>query len=141
QISQRELARVEQEKNKVRLGQYRAEQQLKAAETLKSRSIQKVAAETRLIQAKTQAEQLNEVTELQLKQDLANAQTRLEAARKQAEAALARGKAEAAVILLQNEATVAGLRRTVEGFSSAQHFAQFQMLSKLAPALGEIFAS
>lgn len=141
QISQRELARVEQEKNKVRLGQYKAEQQLKAAETLKSRSTQKVAVETRLIQAKTQAEQLKEVTELQLKQDLANAQLRLDAARKQAEATLSRGKAEAAVTVLSNEAQVAGLRKMVEGFASVQHFAQYQMIAKLAPALSEIFAT
>src|SRR5207244_3971996 len=109
QISMRELARVEQEKNKVRLGQYRAEQRLKAAETLKQRAQNVVKAETRLIQAKTQAEQTKEVTELQMKQDLENARLRLEAARKQAEAVLSRGKAEAIVIQLQNEAQVAGL--------------------------------
>jgi regulator of protease activity HflC (stomatin/prohibitin superfamily) len=141
QISLRELARVEQEKNKVRLGQYKAEQRLKGAEALKKRAQDLVQAETRLIQAKTQAQQTKEVAELQMKQDLENARLRLEAARKQAEAVLARGKADAAVIQLQNEAQVAGLKTAIQGFTSAQHYAQFQMMSKLAPSLSEIFAS
>src|SRR5439155_1236175 len=53
QISMRELARVEQDKNKVRLRQYKSEQLLKGAETLKQRAQETVKAETRLIQAKT----------------------------------------------------------------------------------------
>ena len=81
------------------------------------------------------------MTESLLKQDLANAQLRLEAARKQAEATLSRGKAEAAVIGLQNEAQVAGLRKMVEGFTSVQHFAQYQVIAKPALALSEIFAT
>ena len=43
--------------------------------------------------------------------------------------------------MAQNEAQVAGLRTAILGFTGAQHYAQFQMLSKLAPALSEIFAS
>jgi hypothetical protein len=141
QISERELARVEQEKNKVRLGELKAEQKLKAAETLKQQAKEKVDAETRLVQAKTQANQRKEVMEAQLKQDLANAQLRLEAARKQAEATLLNGKAEAAVINLKNEAEVAGLRKAVQGFSSAGLFAQYHVLMRLGPALSEVFAS
>jgi uncharacterized membrane protein YqiK len=141
QISERELARVELDKNKTRLGQYKAEQTLKAAEALKQQAKEKVEAETRLVQAKTRAQQRKQVEEARLKQDLDNAQLRLDAARLQAEATLAKGKAEAAVIHLQNEAEVAGLRKAVQGFGSAQDFAQYHIVSKLAPALKEIFAS
>ena len=135
QIAQRELARVEQEKNAVRLRQYRAEQELKAKEALKEQAKEKVEAETRLIQAKTKAEQLKEVASSQLKQELENAQLAFDAAEKQAEATLAKGKAEAAVINLQNEAEVAGLRKAVQGFASVQTFAQYHLMNKLGPAL------
>ncbi len=141
QIAQRELARVEQAKNSVRLRQYRAEQELKSKESLKTQAKEKVEAETRLIQAKTKAEQLTEVALARFTQDLENAQIALDAAEKQAEATLAKGKAEAAVINLQNEAEVAGLRRAVQGFASVQTFAQFHLMKKLGPALTEIFAS
>jgi hypothetical protein len=36
---------------------------------------------------------------------------------------------------------VAGIRQAILGFSSVQVFAQFNVLSKVAPALSEIFAS
>lgn len=141
QISERELARVEQEKNKIRLGQYKTEQKLKAAEGLKQQAKEKVEAETRLIQAKTQATQRKEVEEAKLKQELENAQLKLDAAKKQAEATLVTGKVEAEVILLKNEAEVAGLKAAVQGFRSTAMFAQYHVLQRLAPALSEIFAS
>ena len=141
QIAQRELARVEQAKNAVLLRQYRAEQELKSKESLKTQAKEKVEAETGLIQAKTKAGQLKEVASSRYKQELENAQLALDAAEKQAEATLANGKAEAAVINLQNEAEVAGLRKAVQGFTSVQTFAQFHLMKKLGPALTEIFAS
>lgn len=141
QIAQRELARVEQAKNAVLLRQYRAEQELKSKESLKTQAKEKVEAETGLIQAKTKAGQLKEVASSRYKQELENAQLALDAAEKQAEATLANGKAEAAVINLQNEAEVAGLRKAVQGFASVQTFAQFHLMKKLGPALTEIFAS
>jgi len=141
QISQRELARVEREKNVVRIGQFKAEQELKAKESLKQQATEKVGAETRLIQGRTKSEQLKAVEESRLKQELANTQLRLDAARNQAEATLATGRAEAAVINLQNDATVAGLRTAMQGFGTPMHFAQYQILSRLSPALTEIFAS
>lgn len=141
QISQRELARVEREKNVVLLRQYQAEQELKAKEALKQQAREKVEAETRVVQAKTKATQMLEVEESRLKQDLTNAQVTLDAARQQAEATLAHGRADAAVIQLQNEATVSGLKTAVDGFGSAQQFAQYQILSRLGPAISEIFAS
>jgi regulator of protease activity HflC (stomatin/prohibitin superfamily) len=141
QINLRELARVELEKNIVRLGQYKAAQELMGKEALKDQAKEKVEAETRLLQAKTRADQLREVELSRLKQELENAQLQLDAAKNRADAILAKGKAEAAVIKLTNEAEIAGLRKAVQGFASVQNFAQYHVVSRLAPALGEIFAS
>ena len=93
------------------------------------------------MQAKTRADQLREVELSRLKQELENAQLQLDAAKNRAEAILAKGKAEAAVIHLTNEAEIAGLRKAVQGFGSVQNFAQYHIVSRLAPALSEIFAS
>ena len=76
-----------------------------------------------------------------LTQELANAQLQLDAARKLAEATLSKGRAEAAVIMLENEAETSGLAKAVQGFDSVQSYAQYHVLSKLSPALTEIFAS
>ncbi len=141
QIKLRELARVELEKNGTRLLQYRAAQELAAKEALAQQYKEKVDAETRLLQAKTKADQMREVELSRMKQELENAQLELDAAKNRAEAMLTKGKAEAAVILLTNEAEIAGLRKAVQGFSSAQNFAQYHIVSRLAPALSEIFAS
>jgi hypothetical protein len=141
QIALRELARVEREKNEVLVRQHKAQQELAAKQGLKQQATEKVGAETRLIQAKTKLDQSKEVEESRLKQDLANAKIELEAARSEAEAKLATGKAQADVIGLQNQAEISGLKTAVQGFSSVDHFAQYHVLSKLTPALSEIFAS
>jgi hypothetical protein len=141
QISARDVARAELEKNKVLASQYKTLQQLAAKEALTEQAEKKVEAETRLVQAKTKMEQRKEVETSRLKQDLANAQLRLDAAKKQAEATLTRGKADAHVIELQNQAEVAGMRKAVQGFASASAFAQYHVIQRLAPALTEIFAS
>jgi regulator of protease activity HflC (stomatin/prohibitin superfamily) len=141
QINLRELARVELEKNEVRLRQYKAAQELMGKESLKQQAVEKVEAETRLLQAKTRSDQLREVELSRLKQELDNAQLQLDAAKNRADAILAKGKAEAAVIRLTNEAEIAGLRKAVQGFASVQNFAQYHIVSRLAPALTEIFAS
>ncbi len=140
QIAQRELARVEREKNLALVKQHKAQQELASKIGLKQQAKEKVEAETLLVQATTKAEQLKEVEESRLKQQLANAQVELEAARDQASAKLAKGEADAKVIGLKNEAEIAGLRTAVQGFTSAEYFAQYHMLQKLAPALTEIFA-
>lgn len=141
QISQRDLSRVELDKNQALVKQFVAQQDLAAKEALKAQATAKVGAETRMIQAETQSKQLLEVEELRLKQELTNAQTRLDAAKRQAESILAAGRAEAAVIESQNAAEVAGLKQAIAGFSGPQNFAQYHVLTKLGPALGEIFAS
>ncbi len=141
QVAQREMALVEKQKNEVKVKEHKTMQKLKATEALKQQNSEMVGAKTRLAQAKTKADQMKEVEESRLKQELENAQLQLDAARQQAKATLQRGKAEAEVIQLRNEAEVAGLRKAVAGFSGVQHFAQYHVLAKLAPALTEIFAS
>ena len=141
QISMRDLARVEQQKNTSRLGQYKEMQKLRSVEALKEQNRDKVEAGTRLQVMKTQAQQNKQVEESKLKQELESAQLRLDAAKDRATGIVAKGKAEAAVINLQNEAEVAGLKKAVQGFTSAANFAQYHMLTKLAPSLREIFAS
>jgi regulator of protease activity HflC (stomatin/prohibitin superfamily) len=140
-VAEREQARVTREKNLETIGQYKEQQELRAREALKQQEEEKVAAGTRLVKARRLAEQRKDVEESKLKQDLANAKLRLDAARAQAKATLAAGKAEADVITLKNEAEVAGLRTAVQGFPSAEQYAQYQVMLKLAPALGEVFAS
>jgi SPFH domain / Band 7 family len=141
QISMRDLARVEQQKNAVRVRQFREMQKLSSVQTLKEQAREKVEAETRLQVMKTQAKQQMEVEKLKLEQELENAQIGLEAARSRSQAMLSKGKAAAAVIQLQNEAEVAGLKTAIQGFTSAATFAQYHVITKLAPSLTEIFAS
>jgi regulator of protease activity HflC (stomatin/prohibitin superfamily) len=141
QIADRELARVQREKNQELIAQHKSEQTLKAKEALKAQQTAKVAAQKELQVAQTKAQQLKEVEEAKLQQDLKNAKLRLDAARSRAQETLANARAEAEVIDRQNEAEVAGLRKAVAGFPSPEYFAQYHMLSRLAPALTEIFAS
>lgn len=141
QISQRDLARVEQQKNTTRLGQYKEMQKLKSIEALKDQNKEKVEATTRLEVMKRQAQQLKQVEEAKLKQELESAQIRLDAAKARAEGIIAKGKGEAAVIESKNQAEVAGLKKAVQGFTSANNFAQYHVLMRLAPSLREIFAA
>jgi regulator of protease activity HflC (stomatin/prohibitin superfamily) len=141
QISQRDQARVELEKNKARVGTYKAEQELKAKEALSQQKTEKTRAGTRLVQATTKAEQLKEVETSRLKQELENAQLRVDAAALQKTAILQKAKAEAEVIQSQNQAEIAGLEKAIQGFRGAQQFAQYHLMARLGPSLGEIFAS
>ncbi len=141
QISDREQARLEREKNASLIEQYKQAQELAATTARKEQNEEKVAATTKLDVAKVEAQQKLEVEQQRLDQDLKNAKTNLDAAKEQAEAVLAQAAADAEVITKENEAKVAGLRTAVEGFNSADQFAQYQMVMRLAPALKEIFAS
>jgi hypothetical protein len=141
QINARETLRVQLEANKSTIVQLKSKQQNKATEATKQQYQEKVAAETRLKQATIKAEQRKQVAELGLKTALKNAELELEAARNQVKAILAKGQAEADVVNAQNEAEVAALRRAAQGFDGVQHFAQYHLLSKVGPALAEIFAS
>ncbi len=141
QIADREQARVERDKNASLIEQYKQEQKIAASAARKEQNEEKVAATTKLNAATTEAEQKLEVEQKKLEQDLKNAETNLKAAKEQAEAVLTQAEADAEVTIKENEAKVAGLRTAVEGFNSADQFAQYQMLTRLAPALKEIFAS
>ncbi|HEY7311978.1 MAG TPA: SPFH domain-containing protein [Gemmataceae bacterium] len=140
-ISEREVTRVTREKFQQQIEQYKTEQAQKAAEALKDQKDKTVQAKTRRKVEMTNAEKLKEVEEKKLEQELKAAQVRLEAAHDRVKATLSKGKADAAVINARNEAEVSGLRTAVQGFPSADSFAQYQVISKMASALAEIFAS
>jgi hypothetical protein len=140
-ISDREVTRVTREKFQQQIEQYKTEQAQNAAEALKDQKDKVVQAETKRKVETTNAQKMKEVEEKKLEQELKAAQVRLEAARDRVKATLSKGKADAAVINAQNEAEVSGLRTAVQGFSSADSFAQYQVIARMAPALAEIFAS
>jgi hypothetical protein len=141
QIFERERTRVTRDKNEQLVEQYKTEQEQKGKEALKEQRSKLVDANRDLKVAKTLAKQQKEVEKAKQENDLKSAQTRLEAAREQAKATITRGKAEAAVVIAQNEAEVAGLRTAIAGFPSPEQFSQYHVLTKLSPALSEIFAS
>lgn len=141
EISDRETALAEQQRNLELVKQYKNEQALKAQEAQAEQKREKVQAETRLAQAETEAQQKLEVEKQKLEAALTVAQSQLEAAREKAKAVEAKAKADADVISAQNEAEVAALKKSVEGFGSPELYAQWMILSRVAPALGEIFAS
>jgi regulator of protease activity HflC (stomatin/prohibitin superfamily) len=141
QISARELARATIDKNKTLITQHKSDQTVKAAESLKQRAEEVNKAQIRRNKATVEAAQKLANEQLRLENDLASATLRLEAAKEQAKAILSQGEADAKIINLENEAQVAGLRQAMLGFSSVQVFAQYHVLSRIAPALTEIFAS
>lgn len=140
-ISKREMTRVTREKFQQQIEQYKTEQAQKAADALEAQNEKTVQAGTRRKVEMTNAQKMKEVEEKKLEQELKAAQVRLEAARDRVKATLSKGKAQAAVINAQNEAEVSGLRTAVQGFPSADIFAQYQVIARIAPALAEIFAS
>lgn len=140
-ISEREVTRVTREKFSQQIEQYKTEQAQKAAEALKEQKDKVVQAQTLRKVEVTNAQKMKEVEEKKLEQELKAAQVRLDAARDRVKAVLSKGKADAAVINAQNEAEVSGLRTAVQGFPNADSFAQYQVISRIAPALSEIFAS
>jgi hypothetical protein len=141
QISDREQARILRDKNDELIAQYKQDQERRAKEMLVLQSQELVDAKSKLGVETEKAQQSKEVEEAKLKQEMKSAMARLDAAREQAKAVLTKGKASAAVIVAQNKAEVAGLKTAVGGFPSADHFAQYHVLTRLAPALNEIFAS
>ena len=141
EISDRETALAEQLRNNEMVKQYTNEKALKAQEAQASQKRERVQAETRVAQAETQAQQSIDVEKQKLEALVTVAESQLEAAREQAKATRSKAEAEAAVITARNEAEVAALRTSVEGFGSPGLFAQSAVLTRVAPALGEIFAS
>jgi regulator of protease activity HflC (stomatin/prohibitin superfamily) len=140
-ITAREQARLQRDQNAALVQRYQQDAKTKGTEALNQQKVELRVAQTKLDVAKTEAEQRTEVEKLKLEQEKKNAKLLLEAARKEAEATVSLGQAEAAVITKQNEAEVAALKTSVQGFSSAQQYAQYMVLLRLAPALKEVFAS
>ncbi|MGL4550155.1 MAG: SPFH domain-containing protein [Gemmataceae bacterium] len=141
QIAEREQTRVARERNKKLVEQHKSEQEQKGKELLGEQGKRVVDANAKLKVEKTKAKQAMEVEEAKLKTELLAAQATLDASRETAKATLTQGKAEASVITANNQAEVAGLKASVEGFPSPDAFAQYHVVSRLSPALGEIFAS
>jgi hypothetical protein len=140
-ISQREQTRLTREKNKQLVEQHKQEQEQQAKEATAAQRTKVVDANTKLEQEKINAKRRKEVEELKWEASLKAAKERLEGAKKRAEATVTEGKAEAAIIVAKNEAEVAGLKTAVMGFPTPEQYAQYQVVTKLAPALSEIFAS
>jgi septal ring factor EnvC (AmiA/AmiB activator) len=141
QIADREQARIEREKNKDLVAQHEQEQELAANQALIEQRRAIVEANTKLKVETENVLRAKEVEETKLKTELKSAEARLQAARDQAKALETRGKAEAEVIKAENEAEVAGLKTAIAGFPSADTFAQYHMMMRMAPSLTEVFAS
>jgi hypothetical protein len=141
QIADRTRARNTRQKNVELIAQLQSKQGVLLKEALKLRETALGDARTELNQEKQKTEGALMAQEAKLKQDLENAQFGLEAAQSDAKATLSRGKVDADLISKKNEAEVSGLKTAIQGFPTAEHYAQYQMNAKLAPALTEIFAS
>lgn len=141
QIREREQARITRKTNDQKVTQYQQEQVLKSTQALADQRKKVIEASTRMEQAKIEAERRVTNEKAKLEADLASAQALLEGSAKRAEAIVTGGKADAAVATAENAAAVAGLRTAIDGFGTAEAFAQYHMLLKLAPVLSEVFAS
>jgi SPFH domain/Band 7 family protein len=141
QIADRTRAQLTRKTNLETIAQLKSQQGVLLKRALKLRETEMGNARTELNQEQQKAEGAVMAQEAKLKQDLDNAELGLDAARFDAKAALSRGKVQADLIHKKNEAEVSGLKTAIQGFRSADQYAQYQVMSKLAPALTEIFAS
>ena len=141
QIREREQARIARKTNEQKVIQYEQEQTLKSTEALSEQRRKVIAATTKLERAKIDAQRMIATLEAEQEALVKSAQARLDGAKKRAEAIQTTGEAEAAVITAENEAEVASLKTAIAGFGTAQSFADYQVLTKVAPVLSEIFAS
>jgi regulator of protease activity HflC (stomatin/prohibitin superfamily) len=141
QIADRTRARNTRLTNTETIAQLKTQQGVLLKEAQKLRETALGDARTELNREQQKAEGALAAQEAKLKQDMENAQFALEAAQADAKATLSRGKADAELIQKKNDAEVSGLKTAIQGFPSADAYAQYQVMSKLAPALTEIFAS
>jgi hypothetical protein len=141
QIREREQSRILRKTNEQKVEQFKQETELKSTEALAQRNKMVIDADTKLEQAKITAERRLQNEKAKIEAELSSAQERLEGSKKRAEAILTAGKAEANIAMAENEATVAELRKAIEGFETPEHFAQYHILLKLSPVLSEVFAS
>ncbi len=141
QIADRTRARNTRLKNTETIAQTRTLLGVRLKEASKLRETEMGNARTELEKEQQRTEGALMAQDAKLKQDLENAHLGLESAQEDAKATLARGKVDADLIQKKNEAEVSGLKTAMQGFPSADHFARYHVMAKLAPALSEIFAS
>ena len=141
QIREREQARIARKTNEQKVIQFEQEQILKSTEALSEQRKKVIAANTKLERARIDAQRMIATLEAEQEALVKSAQARLDGAKKRAEAIQTTGEAEAAVITAENEAEVASLKTALAGFGTAQAFADYHVLTKVAPVLSEIFAS
>jgi regulator of protease activity HflC (stomatin/prohibitin superfamily) len=141
QIADRTRARNTRLKNTETIAQLKTQQGvlLKEAQKLRETALGDARTELNREQQKTEGALASQ--EAKLKQDLENAQFALEAAQADARAVMSRGKVDADLVQKKNEAEIAGLKTAIQGFPNPDQFAQYHVMSKLSPALTEIFAS
>jgi SPFH domain / Band 7 family len=141
QIREREQSRILRKTNEQKVEQFKQETELKSTQALEQRNKMVIDADTKLEQAKILAERRIQNEKAKIEAELSAAQERLEGSKKKAESILTTGKADANIATAENEATVAEIRKAIEGFESPDHFAQYHVLLKLSPVLSEVFAS
>lgn len=141
QIREREQARIARKTNEQKVAQFEQEQELKSTEAISKQREKVIAANTDLERAKIDSQRKLANMEAEQTAQLDAAKARLAGAKLRAKATLTTGQAEAAVITAGNEAEVAALQTAVAGFGTADAFADYHVLKKVAPVLAEIFAS
>jgi regulator of protease activity HflC (stomatin/prohibitin superfamily) len=140
-ITQRDNSVAMRRTNAELVKRYEAKQEQTAKELLAAREKTLTEIGGRLEAAGEKAKQDLETTKIDLEQQLKSAEVRLEAARNDAMAIRSRAQAKAEVVKKDNEAQVESLKTAVNGFPSPEQFAQYHVLNRLTPSLGEIFAS
>ena len=141
QISDRKVAQNEQLTNEQKVKELKTKVDRAVAEVMKQRETDTGEVRKKFLEAETTARQEKKNAELEMIQKLQTAQLSLDAAREEAKGKLSKGKAEADVIQRQNDAEIAALKTKVRGFPSTENYAQYQLMSKMLPAVAEIFAS
>jgi hypothetical protein len=141
QIADRKAAKTERDANEQKVLELKTRLDREVAEAMKPRETELGEARKKLAEAEERAKQDRQVAGLELEKDLKAAQLRLDAAKNDAAGKLTRAKADVDVINRENDAELAGLRKAVQGFPTPEHYAQYQMMAKLGPALTEIFTS
>ena len=141
QIREREQARIARKTNEQKVIQFNQEQALKSTEALSEQQKKVIAANTKLERARIDQQRMIATLKTEQEAQVESARARLAGAKKRVEAILTTGEAEAAVVMAQNEAEVASLKTALAGFGTAEAFAEYSILMKVAPVLSEIFAS
>lgn len=140
-IREREIAKEELNKNKNQLLQAQAEQSLARSEEMVKLERERVLAYTKNKVKVIEAQNKQKVALINQEKRLKMELTLYEAAKKQAEAILSRGKAQADVITMNALAEIEGIKQTIESFKTAENFAYYEFITKIAPSFKFILAN